>query len=261
MLSIGQKIKKRRKELNMTARQLAEILGIHKSTLSKYENDKLSPMVYIEDISKVLGVNPNYFTNWDDIDTRVEYSIKTIGERIKIKRNLKNMTIEELAKRVGTNLSNMSLIENDKIYIPRAIKYKLIDVLDIDEKDFERWNKEVRDREDLYKIKLAAKIHITNSHYTVDMEVYNEIGTVCETFNYCGKRTLADILKYNYSAYSTENERLNNEILNKYKLSCHDVDSKIKNIVLDKCMFFDIHNIVSLDVVCILYCNKILKEE
>lgn len=262
MISVGQKIKRRRKELNISATKLAETIGVNRSIISRWETDKKSPIMrHIVNISKALGVNPNYFTNWDDTDNTVEYSTKTIGERIKIKRNLKNMTIEELAEKVGISLSNMSMIENDKLYIHKSIKYKLIDALDIDEKDFERWNKEVRDREDLYEIKLAAKIHITKSHYTVDMEVYNEIGTVCETFNYCNKRALIDIFKHDYDLYSIDNRNLNEERLNKHGLQCYNVDDKIKNIILDKCAFFDLYNIVSLDIVCILDCDKILKED
>ena len=63
-MNTGEKIKKRRQELCMTAKKLAELSGIHSSTLIRYESGqtKKIPIEIIESISKVLNVDRGYFS-------------------------------------------------------------------------------------------------------------------------------------------------------------------------------------------------------
>lgn len=62
-MEIGEKIKARRKELSMTAKRLAEISGLHSSTIIRYESGqtKKIPVAVMERISKALGVDEAYF--------------------------------------------------------------------------------------------------------------------------------------------------------------------------------------------------------
>ena len=61
-ISIGNRIKERRKELKMTAETVAEKLNKHKATVYRYESDEIQNMPYdvLIPISKVLKTNPMY---------------------------------------------------------------------------------------------------------------------------------------------------------------------------------------------------------
>lgn len=64
-MNVGEKIKNKRKELSMTAKRLAELTGIHSSTLIRYESGqtKKIPVEILEEICKALGVDRNYFSD------------------------------------------------------------------------------------------------------------------------------------------------------------------------------------------------------
>mgnify|MGYP003290321990 CR=1 FL=1 len=68
-MEIGEKIKARRKELSMTAKRLAEISGLHSSTIIRYESGqtKKIPVAVMESICRALGVDEAYFK--DDKET------------------------------------------------------------------------------------------------------------------------------------------------------------------------------------------------
>ena len=75
---IGQRIKKRRKSLNLTQLQLAEMVKLTESSISRYENGKIETMptstikkiceVLMIDTSELLGLNKGTF----------EYDLKEI---------------------------------------------------------------------------------------------------------------------------------------------------------------------------------------
>ena len=52
----GQKIKARREELNMSVEQLAKLIGVHKSTISRYERDGISTMPYMTFFKLLLAL-------------------------------------------------------------------------------------------------------------------------------------------------------------------------------------------------------------
>jgi|GEM_PF-5439766 len=69
-MSIGENIKKYRKEKNLNQQQLADLLDISKSTLIRYEGDKSVPTPFIlSNIAKVLEVDLKDITG-DYIDKR-----------------------------------------------------------------------------------------------------------------------------------------------------------------------------------------------
>ena len=67
-MTIGERIKKLRKENGMTQKELAEKININKQNLYKYENDIITniPSDKIEAIAKVYGVSPSYLMGWDN---------------------------------------------------------------------------------------------------------------------------------------------------------------------------------------------------
>ena len=67
-MSIGQRIKARRKELGMSADKLAECLGKDRSTVFRYEKGDIEnlPLDILEPIAQALNTTPSYLMGWDE---------------------------------------------------------------------------------------------------------------------------------------------------------------------------------------------------
>lgn len=64
---IGNRIKSRRKELNLTLKQIADIVGVASSTIQRYENGTISQLKLpvLESIAKALDINPTWLVRDD----------------------------------------------------------------------------------------------------------------------------------------------------------------------------------------------------
>lgn len=90
--SIGEKIKSRRKELDISVAELAEVTGLSKATLHRYENGDIKriKLPTIECIATYLNVNPlwligksnskskNQSETERDLDVILNYALKVI---------------------------------------------------------------------------------------------------------------------------------------------------------------------------------------
>lgn len=70
-MTIGERIKKRRKELHMSADRLGELLGKDRSTIFRYEKGDIEnlPIDILKPIADVLQTSPAYLMGWVDEDT------------------------------------------------------------------------------------------------------------------------------------------------------------------------------------------------
>lgn len=66
-MNIGQRIKERRIELEMSMEQLANKLGINRSTVYRYETGEIEkmPIGVIKPIAEALNTTPAYLLGWD----------------------------------------------------------------------------------------------------------------------------------------------------------------------------------------------------
>jgi len=68
---IGEKIKNKRKELNLTQQELAESVGVTKSYISQIEKTKIIPSISkLRDIAKSLNINIADLMKSDDLDKK-----------------------------------------------------------------------------------------------------------------------------------------------------------------------------------------------
>jgi len=69
-MSIGSKVKERRKELGLTQEELANRLKTTKQTIYKYENEIVTnlPSDRIEQLAKALDTTPQYLMGWVEIE-------------------------------------------------------------------------------------------------------------------------------------------------------------------------------------------------
>lgn len=67
-MNIGERIKQRRKELNISADTVAEKLGVSRSTIFRYEKGDIEklPTNILDDISSILNTTPAYLMGWSE---------------------------------------------------------------------------------------------------------------------------------------------------------------------------------------------------
>lgn len=77
----GERIKARRRELGISAEQLADILGISPATIYRYESNEISSIKVdkIKPIADALRVSPSYLTGWESADNRSASSSFTLS--------------------------------------------------------------------------------------------------------------------------------------------------------------------------------------
>lgn len=70
-MSVGQNIKRRRRELDMTLESIAKEVGLSRQTLSRYETGVIGniPSDKIEALAKVLRTTPSYLMGWEEATT------------------------------------------------------------------------------------------------------------------------------------------------------------------------------------------------
>lgn len=67
-VSIGENIRRRRKELDMTLEEVAALVGISRQTMSRYETGIIGniPSDKIESLAKALRTTPAYIMGWEE---------------------------------------------------------------------------------------------------------------------------------------------------------------------------------------------------
>lgn len=116
-MTIGQKIKELRTELNMSVDELAEKLGKNRATIYRYEKGDIGnlPLDVLEPLAKALKTSPAYLIGWEDKEDK---DTITIGKLIKKLRTQRNMTVNEYAKEIGISPKILSEYESGERNIP-----------------------------------------------------------------------------------------------------------------------------------------------
>lgn len=104
-MNIGENIKKYRKALNISQKDLAKKLNMPISTLANYENNHREPNIEtLNKIAVVLGVTINDLVG----------SKKTLTQQL-IEEALKALTIDELSKEINVPVKEIESMLNNKI--------------------------------------------------------------------------------------------------------------------------------------------------
>ena len=74
---MAQRIKALRLEKGLTLEQIAEVVGVGRSTVRKWETGIIANMRSdkIADLAKALGTSPAYLMGWDEEETKKENSL------------------------------------------------------------------------------------------------------------------------------------------------------------------------------------------
>lgn len=77
-MTIGERIKQRRIELNMTQDELAKRTGYKsRSSINKLENARALPSRKIEKMASVLECTPSFLMGWTDSPREIRISVET----------------------------------------------------------------------------------------------------------------------------------------------------------------------------------------
>nr|WP_083273803.1 helix-turn-helix transcriptional regulator [Geosporobacter ferrireducens] len=108
--TLGQRLTKLRKIMNLSIKELAHSSGISPQTLSNIENGKTEPYISsLKGICKVLKTDTQYLLQLDNL------SEDSIGEIIKKYRLMTCLTQEQLARLCSLNKSTIKDYENGRI--------------------------------------------------------------------------------------------------------------------------------------------------
>lgn len=79
---MAQRIKTLRKERNLTLEQVADIVGVGKSTVRKWETGMIANMKRdkIASLAKALGTSPEYLMGWEEKKSSPSEIVLTEGE-------------------------------------------------------------------------------------------------------------------------------------------------------------------------------------
>lgn len=94
-MNVGQRIKARREELNLSAEKLGQLIGKAKTTIYRYESGYIEtiPSSILEDLAKALKTTPAYLMGWtDNPDRELSDKEKEFIEAVK------NMSDDEIDK-------------------------------------------------------------------------------------------------------------------------------------------------------------------
>jgi len=85
-MRLGEKIKRRRKQLALSQGELAEKVGVNSTHLSRLEGGKYQPSVdVLKRVAEELGVSADYLlSNEDEEPAEVTISNKPLAERIRM---------------------------------------------------------------------------------------------------------------------------------------------------------------------------------
>lgn len=109
-MSIGERLKARRKELGLSAEKVAEKLGLSPSTIYRYENGEINQMGIdkLGPIAEAVRTTPAYLMGWEDNDLspKVDYERRK-EKKMKEKGNSPFFTPEEVAERYRVDFTTV----------------------------------------------------------------------------------------------------------------------------------------------------------
>ena len=141
-MDIGEKIKLRRKELNMSADDLAQCVGKDRSTIFRYENGDIDNMsiALLQPIAEALDVSVGYLLgleeNKNSTITNDNAKKSQLGAKIKKARKAKGLTQDDLGNMLGLKKSAIAKYEHGRVVnLKQETIKKLCDILDLSPND------------------------------------------------------------------------------------------------------------------------------
>lgn len=139
-MTIGQKIKDLRKQLNMSVDELAEKLGKNRATIYRYERGDIEnlPLDVLEPLANALNTTPGYLMGWEEniqSDSSQKsvniHLLDTIGNTIRKLRLERKLTLDEFSSETGIPIDELKKYEAGKSEIPKSVIETLAKFLNV----------------------------------------------------------------------------------------------------------------------------------
>ena len=146
-MKFGERLKRRRQELKMSAEELGKIIGKNRATIYRYEKGDIEnvPVDVVEPLAKALDTTPTWIMGWDHIADRTDDELKnndvdvkfvgSVGEVIKSLRMMKNISLEEFSDETGVPVDKLKRYETGESNIPKRVMENLADFLNVTVED------------------------------------------------------------------------------------------------------------------------------
>ena len=104
---VGERVKERRTELNLTMPELGKRIGVNKSTIQRYEADGVDPKrtMIINGLAEALLTTPEWLTG---LSEDKEYDSRTLCEKDLEEHIKKYIDIVSMANRTNSSLPHFS---------------------------------------------------------------------------------------------------------------------------------------------------------
>ena len=116
-MNVGERIKQRRKSMKMSADQLAERVGVSRSTIFRYEKGDIEklPTNKLTDIAEILQTTPAYLMGWDTDDEKKLISMYNQLSEIRQKK-VYNFAKNQLHEQNSITSLNNSMEKESEVY-------------------------------------------------------------------------------------------------------------------------------------------------
>lgn len=124
---VGERVKERRTELNLTMPELGKRVGVNKSTIQRYEADGVDPKrtMIINGLAEALLTTPEWLTG---LSEDKEYDSRTLCAMNNLKRQLKSLQgvmflFDEVTAESASSLTKLEMLRkiHDETGIPIVI--------------------------------------------------------------------------------------------------------------------------------------------
>lgn len=103
-MTVGRKIKQRRKEMGISAEELGKRIGKNRATVFRYENGDIEklPIDVLEPIAKALSTTPQALMGWEEVQSRndaladIVLKLRTDEELLSVVQAVCNLDREKL---------------------------------------------------------------------------------------------------------------------------------------------------------------------
>lgn len=146
-MKFGERLKQRRRELKISAEELAKIIGKNRATIYRYEKGDIEsvPIDVVEPLAKALDTTPAWIMGWDSETDRSDGQtgnnnvdvqfIGSVGKVIKSLRMMRNISLEEFSDETGIPADELKRYETGGSHIPKSVMETLAVFLNVTVED------------------------------------------------------------------------------------------------------------------------------
>ena len=109
-MTTGEKIKKRREELGLTKADLARKIGVHKSTITRYEADTIDRIPYLNFIKILIALETTPDVLLSDDEKELAAQANELTEKYSIFATMQKEVAEKMAQMSEDDIAVMNAV-------------------------------------------------------------------------------------------------------------------------------------------------------